>query len=40
MTHPVHTVMRHVVEIGEIFVHWRRERKSGRGRWRRGWMER
>ena len=40
MTHPVHTVMRHVVEIGEVLVHWRRERESGRERWRKGWMER
>ena len=26
MTHPVHTVMRHVVKIGEVLLHWRRER--------------
>ena len=26
MTHPVHTVMRHVVEICEVLAHWRRER--------------
>ena len=26
MTHPVHTVMRHVVEICEVLIHWRRER--------------
>ena len=30
MTHPVHTVMGHVIEIGEVLVHWRRERESGR----------
>jgi len=30
--------MGHVVEIGEVLIHWRRERKSGRRRWGRGWM--
>ena len=40
MTHPVHTVIGHVVEIGEVLIHWRRERESGRGRWGKGWMGR
>ena len=26
MTHPVHTVMGHVVEVCEVLIHWRRER--------------
>ena len=27
MTHPVHTVMGHVVKICKVLIHWRRERE-------------
>ena len=27
MTHPVHTVMGHVVEVCDVFIHWRREKE-------------
>ena len=30
--------MGHVVEIGEVLIHWRKERESGRGRWSKGWV--